>query len=75
MPFAASVRDPVVPAPMRVSVSVVIAIVTVFTWLTMVIMVPTGNAIEPLAGIVNVLSFVSAAGCRMCLLASAATIG
>lgn len=73
MPLAASVREPVVPAPINVMVSVVIAIVTVLTSLTKVIAVPTGYATLPFAGIVNVLLLVSAAGCRMCLPASART--
>jgi hypothetical protein len=42
MPYAASVREPVVPAPARYIVSVVIAIVTVLIMLMNVIAVPTG---------------------------------
>ncbi len=42
MPFAARVRDPVVPVPANVMVSDVMAIVTVLIWLTKVMAVPTG---------------------------------
>lgn len=73
MPLAASVREPVVPAPINVMVSVVIEMVTVLTSLTKVTAVPIGYATDPFAGIVNVLLFVSATGCRMCLPASAKT--
>ena len=74
-PFAANVLEPVVPGPARRRVSVVIAIVTTPAafWLTKVTAVPTGNATEPLSGIVNVLAVVSADGWRMCLPESART--
>ena len=75
MPFAASVLVPVAPDPIMVIVSVVMAMDTVLIWFTKVIIVPMGNATLPLAGIVNVRGLLSAVGCRMCLLASAATIG
>jgi hypothetical protein len=41
-PYAARVRDPVVPGPAKYIVSVVIAIVTVLIMFTKVITVPTG---------------------------------
>ena len=40
MPLAASVREPVVPAPANVRVSDVIAIVNVLIWFTNVSVVP-----------------------------------
>ena len=74
-PFAASVREPVVPAGDKRIVSVVIAIVTTPApfWLMNVMAVPTGYATEPLAGIVKVRAVVSAEGCRMCFPESAKT--
>ena len=74
-PFAASVREPVVPAPARRIVSVVMAMVITPAafWLMNVTAVPTGKATEPLAGMVKVLAVVSAEGCRMCLPESAKT--
>ena len=74
-PFAASVREPVVPAPARRIVSVVMAIVTVPApfWLMNVNAVPIGYATVPFAGIVNVRAVVSAEGCRMCLPESSST--
>jgi hypothetical protein len=63
-PFAAKVLDPVVPGPARRSVSDVIAMVVTPPpfWLMKVTAVPTGNATELLAGMVNVRFVVSAAG-------------
>ena len=75
MPLAASARVPVVPAPARVIVSVVMAMLRTFTSLTKVRVVPIGKAMLPFAGIVNVRGLLSAAGCRRCLFASDAMIG
>jgi|Laugresp1bdmlbsn_1035097.scaffolds.fasta_scaffold226755_1 hypothetical protein len=62
-PFVAKVRDPEVPAEDKVRVSVVIAIVTLATdMLINVTAAPTGKATLLLAGIVNVLALLSAAG-------------
>jgi hypothetical protein len=63
-PFAANVRDPVVPAGDKRIVSVVIAIVTTPApfWLMNVMAVPMGYATELLAGIVKVRAVVSADG-------------
>jgi hypothetical protein len=62
-PFVAKVREPEVPAEDKVSVSVVMAIVTFATAILInVIAVPTGKATLPLAGIVNVLALLSATG-------------
>ena len=74
-PFAASVREPVVPAGDKRIVSVVIAIVITPApfWLMNVIAVPMGNATELLAGMVKVRAVVSAEGWRMCLPESAKT--
>jgi hypothetical protein len=74
-PFAAKVREPVVPAGDKRIVSVVMAIVTTPApfWLMNVMAVPMGKATELLAGIVNVLAVVSAEGCKMCLPESART--
>jgi hypothetical protein len=69
-PFAANVLEPVVPAPANVNVSVVIAIVTVLIAFTNDTTVPTGNATEPLAGIVNVLAVLSDEGCKIIFPAS-----
>ena len=75
MPLAARARVPVVPAPARVMVSVVIAMLRTLISFTNVSVVPIGKAILPFAGIVNVRGLLSAVGCSKCLLASAATIG
>lgn len=74
-PLAASEREPVVPVPARRIVSVVIAMVMTPApfWLMNVTAVPTGNATEPFAGIVNVLAVVSAEGWKICLPESART--
>jgi hypothetical protein len=63
-PFAARVREPVVPSGDKRIVSVVIAIVTTPApfWLMKVMAVPTGYATELFAGIVKVLAVVSADG-------------
>jgi hypothetical protein len=59
IPNAARVREPVVPVPARYIVSVVIAIVVVAPEPeTKVMVVPTGNATVPFAGIVTVLDVV-----------------
>ena len=75
MPFAARARVPVVPAPARVIVSVVMAMLRTLISFTNVSVVPIGKAMLPFAGIVNVRGLLSAVGCRRCLFASAATIG
>ena len=64
MPFAASVLDPVVPAPAKRIVSLVIAIVITPApfWLMNVTAVPIGNATLELAGTVQVRAVVSADG-------------
>ena len=62
MPFAASVRLPVLPEPARVSVSDVIAIVTVLMAFTNVRHVPMGYATELFAGMVNVRALLSEPG-------------
>ncbi len=64
MPFAVSVLLPVVQAPARTRVSVVIEIVIVpaLVSFTNVIAVPIGKATELLAGIVHVRAVVSADG-------------
>jgi hypothetical protein len=74
-PFAARVRDPVVPAGDNRIVSVVMAIVTTPApfWLMNVNAVPMGYATELFAGIVNVRAVVSALGWKMCLPESART--
>ena len=63
-PFAASVRDPVVPAPARLMVSVVIAIVSAPAplSLTKVSVVPIGYGTLLFAGIVHVRAVVSVGG-------------
>lgn len=63
-PFAARVRDPVVPAPARTRVSVVIAIVITppEVSFTNVSAVPIGYATDAFAGIVHVRAVVSAEG-------------
>ena len=60
MPLAASVRLPVVPAPARRIVSVVMAMVTTPAafWLMTVRTVPIGNGTEALAGMVKVRAVV-----------------
>ena len=62
--LGARVREPVVPAPASLSVSVVIAIVMLPAEIlfTKVIAVPIGKATEELAGIVQVRAVVSADG-------------
>lgn len=60
--LAASVREPVLPLPSAVNVSVAIAIVSVFRSFTNVNIVPTGYATLPLAGIVKVRGLLSAKG-------------
>ena len=74
-PFAASVRLPVVPAPARRMVSVVMAIVITpaLAWFTKVTAVPMGKATDELAGMVMVRAVVSALGCKMCFPASPST--
>ena len=63
-PFAARVREPVVPAGDKRIVSVVMAIVITPApfWLMNVTAVPMGNGTDPLAGIVKVRAVVSADG-------------
>jgi hypothetical protein len=62
-PYCANDLDPVVPAPARYNVSVVMAIVTTEALiLTNVNAAPMGNASVPLAGIVNVLALASLDG-------------
>ena len=75
MPFAANVRDPVVPGPARRIVSVVIAMVITPArfWFINVTAVPTAKATELLAGIVNVRAVVSADGWSKCFPESAKT--
>lgn len=67
-PLAASVLEPVVPAPARTRVSVVIAIVSVpaDVSFTNVIAVPIGYATEAFAGIVHVRAVTSADGWYIC---------
>lgn len=73
-PFCARLRVPVVVLFARVSVSVVIAMLTTWlVWFTKVTVVPTGKATEAFAGIVKVRAFASPDGCSMCFPASAAT--
>jgi len=64
IPLAASVRLPVVPAPAKTNVSVVIEIVIEPPDVSLinVTAVPIGNATLELAGIVQVLAVVSALG-------------
>jgi hypothetical protein len=64
IPLAASVRLPVVPAPAKRIVSVVIAIVTTpaEAWFTNVSTAPSGYATLLLAAIVNIRAVVSALG-------------
>lgn len=67
-PLVAKVREPAVPAGERVSVSVLIAIVTSATaMLIKVKAVPRGYATLELAGIVNVLALLSPTGWNICL--------
>ena len=62
-PFVARVREPVVPAGDKVSVSEVTAIVTFAAAMLMnVRAVPIGYATELFAGIVKVLALLSATG-------------
>jgi hypothetical protein len=63
-PFAARVREPVVPAGDKYIVSDAIAIVTTPApfWLINVIAVPMGKATVEFAGIVKILAVVSADG-------------
>jgi len=63
-PFAARVREPVVPAGDKRIVSVVMAIVITPApfWLMNVIAVPMGNGTDPSAGMVKVRAVVSAEG-------------
>ena len=75
MPLAASARVPVVPAPARVIVSVVMAMLRTLISFTNVRVVPIGKAMLPFAGIVNVRGLLSAVGCSKCLFASDAMIG
>lgn len=64
MPLAVSVRLPVVQAPARTRVSVVIEIVSVPALVSFinVTAVPIGKATDALAGIVHILAVVSADG-------------
>ena len=72
IPFAANVLLPVVPAPARRIVSVVIEIVITPApfWFTKVRHVPIGYATLLFAGIVHVRAVVSADGWKMCFCAS-----
>ena len=76
IPFAASVRLPVVPAPANRMVSLAIAMVSAPApfWLTNVIAAPIGAATLALLAIVNVRAVASADGCKMCLPTSARTV-
>lgn len=64
MPFAAKVREPVVPSPAQRKVSDVIAIVIAPALLSLmkVIAVPTGKGTLAFAGIVQIRAVVSALG-------------
>jgi len=75
-PFAARVRDPVVPAPASTRVSVFIAMVTTPALVSLmnVIAVPIGYATEAFAAIVNVRAVVSAEGWYTCFPPSASTV-
>lgn len=75
IPFAARVREPVVPAPAKRIVSVVIEMVTTPAafWLINVIAVPIGKATLEFAGMVKVRAVVSADGWKICLPASVNT--
>jgi hypothetical protein len=61
-PFAASVLDPVDPVPAKISVSDVMAIVTVLTRFIKSTTVPIGYETLEFAGMVNVRALLSEAG-------------
>ena len=62
IPFAAKVLDPVLPAPAKINVSDVIAIVTVLIRFTKVTTVPTAYGTLAFEGIVNVRALLSEEG-------------